>query len=68
MASEIPGLVSIDAPDGSNVITLHLDDERVSEFFGSLGLEVGDEKGLTDLITRALESYLDNHGSTLEEP
>lgn len=65
--SDIPGLLSIEAPDCGNVITFHLDPDRAGEFFSTLGLDMGDEKGLTDLVTRAIEMYLDTHGSGIEE-
>jgi len=59
--SEIPGLTEItdeSAPDGGCKITLHIEDDKVDEFYHAFGLRPDDESAIQTLVIQAIEQYL----------
>lgn len=68
MMSEIPGLTEITderGPDGETKITLHIEEDKVEEFFRAFGLRPDDEAGVQALVIQAIEEYLVAQGHTI---
>ena len=69
--SEIPGLTAItDEPteNGGCKITLHIEDDKVDEFFRAFGLRPDDEAGVQALVIQAIEEYLVAQGHSINRP